>query len=470
MSSAQDRLIAAALLLAESAWLYAIFSLVALGFGLGEGQLGYLAALLIVTSSFFVTRALQHVAMPARYGNAADMLAGIVVLYLILGFQISGGLGIDLLWVAHLGRESEGSTLPFLALLGGVSGVVLWWRGGRLASEDYPVEALGTTFSLGLVVLGIAAVVDVFHPADLNIFWLMFLFFASCLAGLSVGHLMPPSQQATEKQAWTRTIGGVISAVLIVGLFFSLLHKSVLELLSSAATAVLSASQTVIFYVVIMPVGLVAGLIIDLLLRLWDLLIGDPPPREGDGQGQQLEPPEPFDITELGEPGEPSIIVEIIEWTLLVIFVLLLLFVLSRAFRRRSRRRRIRQEAERESVMGDADPALDMARLLYGLLPNRLRSRGRRPLFRLPDDDADLVEVFRIYFGLLMIADDRGFPRQPNETPMEYQKTLERLVPRDLARRATAAFVKACYGHQPTSRDQVDQMRVSLEQLSAETS
>ena len=146
-----------------------------------------------------------------------------------------------------------------------------------------------------------------------------------------------------------------------------------------------------------------------------------------------------------------------------------LLFVLSRAFRRRSRRRRVHQEAERESVLGEADPAVDMARLLYGLIPDRLRSRGRLPPFRLPDDDADLVDVFRVYFGLLVIADERGFPRQPNETPIEYQTTLERLVPRNLARMATEAFVKACYGHQRTPREQIDEMRVSLERLSADS-
>ena len=467
MNSAQDRLVIGALLLAESAWLYAVFSLVGLGFGLGGSPLAFLAGLLILTSSFMVTRGLNTILMPVLYGNVAGMVAGVVVLYLALGFQISSGPGLDLFWVSHLGRESEGSTLPLIAMLAGIFGVILWWRGGNLASEDYPVGALGTTFTVGLLALGFAAVVDIFHVDDLKIFWLMFLFFATALGGLSVGHLLPPSAQATEKKAWTRTIGGVVAAVLIIGLFFSLLHKSVLDLLSGVAMTILSASQAVIFYVVILPIGLVAGLLIDYLLRLWDFLIGDPRPLESDSDALG-EAPEPFDLEELGEPGEPSVIIEIIEYALLVIFVLILLFVLSRAFRRRSRRRRVVQKAERESVIGDADPALDMARLLLGLIPDRFKGGKRAPVFRLPDDEADLVDIFRIYFGLLTIADERGFPRSANETPTEYQRTLERLVPRNLARMATAAFIRACYGHQSTPREQVDEMRVSLEQLSSE--
>jgi hypothetical protein len=466
VSSAQDRTVIGALLLAESAWLFAVFSLFGLGLGLGGSPLAWLSGLFILAASFFTTRGLQYVIMPALLANVSAMVAGVVVLYLTLGFQISSGPGLDILWITNLGLESEGSQLPLIAATAGIFGVVLWWRGGNLAGQDYIVDALGTTFTLGLLALGFAAIIDIFSVEDLNVFWLMFLFFGSCLGGLAAGHLLPASQLATEK-TWARTIGGVISAVLIVGLFFSLLHESVLNLLSSVAMAVLNATQTVIFYVLILPIGLVAGLLIEFLLRLWNWLIGDPGPREGDNAAAGGDGPAPFDIEELGEAGEPGIIVDIIEWTLLVIFVLILLFVLSMAFRRRSRRRLVLQESERESVMGEADPTLDMARLLSGLLPSWLSSR-KRPDFKLPDDDADLVDVFRIYFGLLVIADDRGFPRPPNETPMEYQSTLERLVPRSLARMATAAFIKACYGHQPTPRDQIEQMRTSLDQLSSE--
>ena len=281
MSSAQDRTVVGALLPAESAWLFAVFSLFGLGLGLGGSPLAWLSGLFILAASFFVTRGLQHVIMPPILANASAMVAGVVVLYLTLGFQISSGPGLDILWITNLGRESEGSQLPLIAGTGGIFGVVLWWRGGNLAGQDYIVDALGTTFTLGLLALGFVAIVDAFNVEDLNVFRLMFLFFGSCLGGLAAGHLLPASQQATKK-TWARTIGGVISAVLIVGLFFSLLHESVLNLLSSVAMAVLNATQTVIFYVLILPIGLVAGLIIEYLLRLWNLLIGDPGPREGD--------------------------------------------------------------------------------------------------------------------------------------------------------------------------------------------
>jgi hypothetical protein len=84
---------------------------------------------------------------------------------------------------------------------------------------------------------------------------------------------------------------------------------------------------------------------------------------------------------------------------------------------------------------------------------------------KLPEDEPDVVEVFRVYFRLLTLAENRGHPRRLHQTPTEYQRTLERIFPRDLVRTVTAAFVRACYGHHPAPRRQIDEMRASLEQL-----
>ncbi len=92
MSSAQDRTVVGALLLAESAWLFAVFSLFGLGLGLGGSPLAWLSGLFILVASFFATRGLQYVVMPAILANVSAMVAGIVVLYLTLGFQISSGV------------------------------------------------------------------------------------------------------------------------------------------------------------------------------------------------------------------------------------------------------------------------------------------------------------------------------------------------------------------------------------------
>ena len=115
-----------------------------------------------------------------------------------------------------------------------------------------------------------------------------------------------------------------------------------------------------------------------------------------------------------------------------------------------------------------ADVFHDLAQLLFNLLPDRFKRRGRTGDFKLPDGEPDIVDVFRIYFGLLVMADERGFPRPATQTPAEYQDTLEEIFPRALVRSITAAFVKACYGHHAAPRPEIDEMRLSLDRLVAE--
>ena len=71
--------------------------------------------------------------------------------------------------------------------------------------------------------------------------------------------------------------------------------------------------------------------------------------------------------------------------------------------------------------------------------------------------------------GLLTLAEERGYPRPTSETPTEYQKTLEMVFPAELVRSVTAAFVRACYGHHPAPRQQIEEMRVSVERLASQS-
>ena len=66
-----------------------------------------------------------------------------------------------------------------------------------------------------------------------------------------------------------------------------------------------------------------------------------------------------------------------------------------------------------------------------------------------------------------MLAEEREHPRHYSETPLEFQSTLERVFPRRLVRMATRAFARACYGHHPSTRQEIDEMRVELERVAS---
>ena len=163
-------------------------------------------------------------------------------------------------------------------------------------------------------------------------------------------------------------------------------------------------------------------------------------------------------------------LLDILKWGALAIIIIVALYILAKAFQRRRRWRRRDDEGVRESVIENADPAYDLAKLLFGMLPSRFRKKKQRDNgLKLPDDEQAIIDVFRIYFGMLVLAEKKGFPKPPSETPTEYQNTLENILPHNLVRTATSAFVRACYGHCPATSEQIAEMQTTLEQVAAES-
>ena len=465
MSSVQDRVLSAATLLSESAWVSAMFGIVGIAVGTVGSPLSTLAVLAVLSSSFMTVRFLGLIIMPAALAYALQMLFGVAVLYLTLATQVASGTqGLDMGWFGGLISGSDTADHTLRAVVGSILGIVLWWRGGRLASTAYPVEDLGTSFRLGIGVLALAALVDVFHSADLNVFPLMFLFFAAGLAGLSMGHILPASRQVDQDKVWTRVIGAVVAVVLVAGLLFSLLQRSVLSTMSDPVVSVAGMATAAVFNVVIIPIGYLVELIVKALTAILSLL-------SQRDEGFRIENPSAGFVQQMRQAedgtdgGILANLLNALEWVIIAVVVLAILYFLARAYRRRVRLWRANVEGTCEAVSTHVDPARDMAQLLLNLVPSRFKGPVTRVDFALPSDEADVVDVFRIYFGLLVLAEEKGFPRPANETPSEYQLTLEKIFPLNLVRAATDAFIRACYGHQPAPRRQIDEMRAMLERL-----
>ena len=469
MSLVQDRIVFAATLLTEATWFYAGFTVIGVVTGSKGSPLGFVAIVAILVTAFLIARTIGMIRMPIVAAYSFQMLTGLVVLYLTLGTQFPPtGSGLDLGWAGNLSGGPGGESFAFQAALAAIFGIFLWWRAARLASSDYIVDNLSGSFKFGIMVISFAAIMDIIVDTDMHIFPLMFLFFASGITGLSIGQILPVSQRALAQKAWPKVIGGIVSVILVAGLLFSFLRSGVLTLLSTPMVFVLNLMALVIFFVIIYPIAYLVDFLIRGLRFLAAMIATETEDQEfvdpGEGISDMLQR-----LREGAEEQGPSLVLQVIEWTLLAIIIAVILFFLAKAFRRRVRWRRVDEEGTPESITDDVDPAYDMARLLFNLIPKRFRIGKTERSFTLPDDEADIVEVFRIYFGLLTLAEERGYPRPTSETPTEYQKTLEMVFPAELVRSVTAAFVRACYGHHPAPRQQIEEMRVSVERLASQS-
>ena len=466
MSSAQDRLILIACIIVESVWFYVLIALLSLLLLRGVNAVPWIVAIAIMGASFVVARATLMIIMPLWMQYGIQMGTGVIVIYLMLGAYIlaSSAPGVDLGWLFAVMSDDSTTNDRTRAVLSALCAAFLWWRGGRIASIEFPTDHLSTTFRVGLIALSLGAVVDIFHPASLGIFPLMLTFFAVGLIGLSIGHIMPASSNREGQRRWTRVIGGVVGGIVLIGLALSILQKSAIDFIATPLGWLFDILVTVFMYVVVLPIAYVVGYVVVWLLTLLMNLVGEQPeqPEREFGAGEFLS-----DLREQATSSEPSIWGDVIEWTIVALLAMIALALLAWGFRRIVRWRRVDDDGERESIAEDVDAGLDMARLLFGLLPERFRRRRSATGLRLPDDERDIVDVFRIYFGMLSVAAEKGFHRPSNQTPNEYRSALARVFPERIARMATTAFNRACYGRRPASRGQIDEMREVLERVAS---
>ena len=463
MIPTRDNLVTGALLLSESAWLVALLGILSFPFGATSSPISWIAVFAVMSVSLIWARTLSMVIMPALTAYGLQMLAGVVVVYLMVASQVSpDGNAVNLGWIGTMTSGEAPESFILRSVYGSLGGAALWWRGGHIGAADIPAESLSTSFRIGILILAIAAVIDIAHSADLNVFPMMFIFFASGVAGLTIAHMAPPSQESNGARAWTRVIGGMVGGLVALGLLFSLLQRNVLDAIAAPLLWVLQLLATVVFYVLIFPLAYVIDFMTRAIFALLLWLGGEPQPDRARAIPEGIRS---FEGLARNGEAEPAalLLLKILQWSIVAAIIIGALLVMALAYKRRARRRDETVDGQRESLFEDADVKYDFANLLFNMLPSRFRRRSvERPL-HVPADDPNITDVFRIYFGMLMLSEQRGNPRHFSQTPVEFQPTLERILPQRLVQMATRAFIRACYGHHPASTEQVAEMRDELE-------
>ena len=73
--------------------------------------------------------------MPTIMAYAFQMLAGMVIIYLVIGSQVNLAFqGIDLSWLANINSEFAPEGYKLRAVFGSLLSTVIWWRGGRVGA------------------------------------------------------------------------------------------------------------------------------------------------------------------------------------------------------------------------------------------------------------------------------------------------------------------------------------------------
>lgn len=510
MSQSQDRWVLGATILSESAWLFAVFGVLGATLGLDGSPMRWPSLLVIMgvatllarlRPSFIAAFAVLSVGAiaagsvdglirwpslltavviasmlayrrPIKAASAEVMyllrfVVGVSVVYFMVASNVTRGVGgFDLSWASIAFFDSAPEGYRLVALIGILMGMALWWRGGSLAGKEFPIESLTFSFRLGVFGLAIATALDILHPADLDTFPMIFIFFAAGLGGLSVGHLLPETKESAKARTWPKVIGGVVTSVLGAGLVFSFLQRDILGYLSRPALSMLDSVVNGVFWGLVIPISAACTVFVNAVLSIFDTAFGGMRDSAGNRRLNETVEQRAADAERAEEDGAMlDAVIQVLEWIVLAIIIVVLLYVLYRFLRKLLGRGPVDTVGQRDSLREDTHLVSDATRLLLKLVPSWVNRRGHKKGFNIPDGHPGVADVLRVYYALLTAAEDMGYRRHHHQTPREFQLTLEGLFPGRLVRMATRAFVNAFYGNHPASDEQIAEMRSSVKGL-----
>lgn len=459
MAEGRSKLILISVAMAESVWLFALFSVLGLIGDLGGSPLPWLslfALMLISIGTGYVLGATEgdEVSIAIR-----QSLFGVVVIYLLLGTgTFIGDATFEIGWLFRLLGGDLEPTAAVSAVFGLLISLWIWRHGLRLGTDRYPEDRLARVFKIGIGVLAIATLIDQAHSEDIGAGALFFPFFGATLVGMAIGRL-PENGVGRKNGEWARIIAvsvfGVMGIGLIIGLIGGLYGNGGVRLLYGGWSLFVDGFVWLLRF----PVTWITA-VIQWLLNLFSTGERD--------MGQQLQAPQSGDEI-LGNNPENMIdagnatvdaIVNVLQYPLIVLMILAAFFIMALAFRRFGRRGTNADDEDRESMRSELDTAGDMARLLGGLLPGWLR-RKQGQGWRYPAEPG-FAEVFKLYFDSIRLGVKWGMEFKPQMTPAERLPLLEAAVPGAPMQEITSRFNAACYGKVPTDPQTVEDLRLRI--------
>jgi len=447
VNSNQSKTIALCLILSETVWIYSIYAVVGILISLGRSPISYGGCVALYAVSLYLSRLFNAWNIKVSLAICFQTFVGAILCYFIVGYaNLPSQETISLYWIFDLDQwVYEEGEVGLTIVLAAFMSVFMWVKGGLAGSTDFPLEALSSTFRIGIIVMAFTVTIDIFNGADLYMSTLMYLFFASTLSGLAIGRLKPSSNSGVVTLRWLRVVSVPVGMIVLSGLLFASFSKDFLGTISSPITTLISWIAMAIVYLVAIPIIYA----IQFVARLFSWIFGDAltpdrpvPERESfTGMGNVLE-------ELINTPGseEPSVFMQYFEYFAIFILVSGLLFGLGIAFRRINRPKNIVDDGIKSKIEGSEDSMTDLLEIAKRLLLRR-RLAKQENMFEIPRHlDSGSKTVLQSYYGLLYLGSQKGVNRSHNSTPKEFEPALYRSFGVDSVRRITEAFMDVCYG------------------------
>jgi hypothetical protein len=343
--------------------------------------------------------------------------------------------------------------------------IYLWWRGIKLGRATSYFRNIYRSFIIGVIALIVLIVLwrlssgsgKIEAPiSDIGFYVIAFFFFG--LVAMAVCHLylmrrrMPSGDTTSSVWRSLPIMLGVIGGIIVVGFVLaSLLSPDFYNAVGNVLGVVWHALYTAFIWVMEKLNFIFEGIFWVIRWILSRLRNTQQQEQEGEPGGS------PFEGVEQGELVIPEAFTTAFQWFVIAVIVAVVIYVLARAIiRYRDKRARDEIEEIHESLWS-AGGLRDDLRQFLDILANRFRRRQKKPAIAF-DDTVDGLNAREIYRRLLWEASRQGIARKSSETPVEYERRLEKYIPEGSQQLSdiTNLYSEVRYGDVEPSGEKVD--------------
>ena len=469
MVFSRTQLLYASLAIAESAWMFAIASIIGAAVGLGDSPLPALVIFAVIVLAMSAAWVAGDMGSDVVTLALLQGVTGLIVVYVAVAFKMTEGSPIfDGLWFSRMLSGEFGQAEVLGIVSGFIIAMFLWRRGIMLVVRGEAWETLHRTFRIGIAVISIALISDLATETEIGVGIVIFPFFVASLAGMAIGRVAEEGAWDAASAIWGRVIFAAVGAVITVGVVLGVLGAAYGSGPLGLVVSLIVATRDGIFWV--LEIVLTPPLTLFFWFMQWLRdRFGDPiteNPVQGGQQGLEEE------ILVEGNQAAEAVggslidtIISILVWPVGFILLLIVLWILIKSFQKLTKEEKKEPDSSRESIRGDSDARSDLANLLGRLVPGFLKNRNdEQEGLRFPADQPGITEVFKLYFRLLTVGLTRGAVLESHMTPAEVEGRLVMALPGAQVDQITRRFEAACYGHEPTDMALLNTLAASLDE------
>ena len=449
------------LVIVESIWWFSVLAVIGGMLGLGGAPLPWISVMFLLASGVFSAWLFGGVMGDTATVAIIQAFVALIVIYIALAtVSVFDTWSFKIAWPVDTFGGTYGADGLVDVIFGVLSAGCLWYRAQGLVVEGGVARRLSRAFKLGTAFIAVGLLFEhLVIRHDIGIAPLLLPFFGAALIGMAVARI--PKSDTDSQAAWPLVIGISVSAILGLGAFGGLLAGRYGDLGVRGFVNMWGAFVDAVLWVLRYPIEWIMTAIWNLILWLQSLSDAEEKEVERDAPGAFAEEM----VNPAAERGEEvtNFAIEVLRWPLSILLLLGIFFVLIFAYRRFSFRVEDSGDSQRESIRVGADARADMAKLFKNLLPRWLRIGTKNVLWKWPENQSGVSEVFLLYFDTLSHAVKRGMTYEATLTPNERVGVLGLFLPDAPVAKITSSFNDACYGLIPSNLDEISQLREELE-------